>query len=110
MFIYYNTCTNLLRLQTKVRVFWKQRMEDHQQFENFKGHQAKSDRTRLQLRTYTVVRNEEDWLPDTYHCLHNYTPYPDFTLSEGEAALSLRKQKKRKEQLLAQLRMPPHTL
>ena len=33
--------------------------------------------------------------------------YPNITLSEVEAALSVRKQNKRKEELLAELYMPP---
>ena len=61
----------------------------------YKEHQAKSDRTQLQgtrkigCQAHIIVRT--------------ITLYPEFTRSEVEAALSLRKQKRRKEELLAQL-------
>ena len=50
---------------------------------------------------YKVARSTEDWLPGTI------TLCPDFTVSEVEAALSLWKQKKRKEELLTHLHIPP---
>ena len=73
-----------------------------QQFGNLKEHQAKSDRKRLQGRTV-----HSRWEHRRLAAVRTFTLYPDFTLSEVETALSLWKQKKRKEELLAQLHMPP---
>ena len=107
MFIYNNVWTNLLCLQTKMSIFWKQRMEIcevqfsnrsfiAQQFINLKEHQAKSDCKQLQGTQKIGCQ--------AHITARLITPYPDFTLSEV-AALSV--QKTKKEELLAQLHMPP---
>ena len=54
---------------------------------------------------YTITRTMEYWLPcrHTSITVHTIALYPDFTLCEVEAALRLRKQRKRKEEISARL-------